>query len=73
MSFSVRFFHNMISHVSYYLSSSSLCILDLQSVTSKVAAGLKDADASLQSSLATVSSGSISDDDREKIMKQLGE
>lgn len=47
-------------------------ILDLQSVTAKVASSLKDAEAAIQSSLATLSAGDISDDNREKVLKQLG-
>ncbi|KAL7507481.1 hypothetical protein ACHAXN_004672 [Cyclotella atomus] len=45
---------------------------DLQSVTAKVASSLKDAEATIQSSLATLSAGDISDDNRETVLKQLG-
>lgn len=44
----------------------------MQSVTAKVASSLKDAEATIQSSLATLSAGDISDENRETVLKQLG-
>eukprot|EP00804_Cyclotella_cryptica_P016560 CCRYP_004750-RB/>CCRYP_004750-RB protein AED:0.38 eAED:0.38 QI:59/1/0.75/1/1/1/4/256/817 len=44
---------------------------DLQSVTEKVASSLKDAEMTIKSSLATLSSGEMSDDNEEQVLKQL--
>lgn len=47
-------------------------ILDLQSVTTKVASSLKEAEMTIQSSIATLSTEELSDDDKENVLKQLG-
>ena len=45
--------------------------LDLSSVTSKVATSLREAEVTIQSSL-TALSAEISDDDRDRVLRQLG-
>lgn len=47
--------------------------IDLLSVTEKVASSLKEAEMVIKSSVATLSSVEISDDDKEEVLKQLGE
>ena len=49
----------------------NLTSLDLSSVTSKVATSLREAEVTIQSSLAALSA-EISDDDRDRVLRQLG-
>ncbi|KAL7518505.1 hypothetical protein ACHAWX_004986 [Stephanocyclus meneghinianus] len=44
---------------------------DMLSVTEKVASSLKEAEMAIKSSVVTLSSGEISDDDKEEVLKQL--